>query len=508
MKSQVQTTCVPRVVCALLTLILVFAANLSVAETPIVNETQKIWPSDGELFNQAVALDGDTALIGSQNPSSVYVFRRGANGSWSEEATLEIDGASRASFFDLDGDTALIGYRIDASPVGKAYVYTRDANDVWTDQAILPMSGVNEFGAPVALDGDTALIGGNWGDDQLAAVWVFTRGANGEWTEQTKLLGYSPGEELISRIDLDGDTALIQRIARYVGSRVSVFTQDANGVWSYQAALGACSRSPNSAAGDISLDGNTALCAVDDGPGAVHAFTRDADGKWSEQAKLVASNGEYRDQFGRVIALDGNAALISAPAHSGNGPPGGGTAYVFSRGTGGLWTEKAQLLPSDSSACTSQFGSQLALDGALALINSNCSVGPVYVFELEEFIGRFEIGIDIKPGNRRNVINPGSKGRFWAAVVSDKVFDALQVDPATVALGSAEASPDRYRVRDVNRDRLPDLMLRFRTPEVGLQCGDTEVVLTGETYAGDSIIGTDAVKTVGCKKKPKKGKKK
>jgi hypothetical protein len=51
-------------------------------------------------------------------------------------------------------------------------------------------------------------------------------------------------------------------------------------------------------------------------------------------------------------------------------------------------------------------------------------------------------------------------------------------------------------------------MLRFRTPEVGLQCGDTEVELTGETYAGDRIIGTDAVKTVGCKKKPKKGKKK
>jgi hypothetical protein len=116
--------------------------------------------------------------------------------------------------------------------------------------------------------------------------------------------------------------------------------------------------------------------------------------------------------------------------------------------------------------------------------------------------------IDIKPGNGRNVINPRSKGRFWAAMLSDEDFDALQIDPATVALGPAEALPDRYRVKDVNRDRLPDLMLRFRTPEVGLQCGDTEVGLTGETYAGESIIGTDKVKTVGCKKKPKKGKKK
>jgi hypothetical protein len=33
------------------------------------------------------------------------------------------------------------------------------------------------------------------------------------------------------------------------------------------------------------------------------------------------------------------------------------------------------------------------------------------------------------------------------------------------------------------------------------------VELTGETYAGDSIVGSDAVNTVGCKK-PKKGMKK
>ena len=93
------------------------------------------------------------------------------------------------------------------------------------------------------------------------------------------------------------------------------------------------------------------------------------------------------------------------------------------------------------------------------------------------------------------------------AILSDEAFDPLQVDHATVAFGPGEALPDRYRVKDANRDRLPDLMLRFRTPEVGIQCGDTELQLKGETYAGDRIIGTDAVKTVGCKK-PKKGKKK
>jgi hypothetical protein len=92
-------------------------------------------------------------------------------------------------------------------------------------------------------------------------------------------------------------------------------------------------------------------------------------------------------------------------------------------------------------------------------------------------------------------------------VFSADDFDALQVDPETVYLGPDGALPDRYRVKNANRDGVADLLLRFRTPDVGLQCGDTEVALTGKTYAGNSIVGSDAVKTVGCKK-PKKGKKK
>jgi hypothetical protein len=124
-----------------------------------------------------------------------------------------------------------------------------------------------------------------------------------------------------------------------------------------------------------------------------------------------------------------------------------------------------------------------------------CDIGAI------EYQGeQYEVAIDFKPGNTRNVINPRSKGRFWLAILSDAEIDALQVDPESVALGEGGASPDRYRVKDVNRDRMPDLMLRFRTPEVGFQCGDREVELIGETYAGDSIIGSDSVKTVGCKK--------
>ncbi len=112
-----------------------------------------------------------------------------------------------------------------------------------------------------------------------------------------------------------------------------------------------------------------------------------------------------------------------------------------------------------------------------------------------------QVAIDIKPGNKRNVLNPRSRGGVWVAVLSDAEtpFDALQIDAATVAFGPAEASAIRFRVQDVNRDGLADLVLRFRIPATGIACGDTEATLTGQTHGGESFSGTDAVQTVGCR---------
>ena len=110
-----------------------------------------------------------------------------------------------------------------------------------------------------------------------------------------------------------------------------------------------------------------------------------------------------------------------------------------------------------------------------------------------------QVAIDFKTNDQHNVFNPRSMGRVWVAILSDSDFDAQQVDPGTVALGRGGAAPDRYVVGDRNRDRLLDLVLRFRTPEIGIQCSDAEVTLTGKTYTGEDIYGTDSIKIVGCK---------
>jgi len=112
--------------------------------------------------------------------------------------------------------------------------------------------------------------------------------------------------------------------------------------------------------------------------------------------------------------------------------------------------------------------------------------------------------IDIKPGNERNVINPRSKGGVWVAILSDthtgSPFDpSSQVDVPTVEFGPDGAKAIRHKVKDINKDGLGDLLLRFSIPETGVACGDTEATLTGLTFEGVSFTGSDSIKTVGCK---------
>jgi hypothetical protein len=113
------------------------------------------------------------------------------------------------------------------------------------------------------------------------------------------------------------------------------------------------------------------------------------------------------------------------------------------------------------------------------------------------------VDIDIKPGDRRNVVNPRAKGGIWVAVHSDTLlpFDPLQIDIPRVQFGPEGAKAIRYRVKDVNKDGIEDLILRFRIRDSGIGCGDTKAKLKGRTFDGQRFRGKDAVKTVGCEVK-------
>lgn len=110
------------------------------------------------------------------------------------------------------------------------------------------------------------------------------------------------------------------------------------------------------------------------------------------------------------------------------------------------------------------------------------------------------VDVDIKPGADPNKIKLVEKGKIAVALLSTPEFDATTVDPLSVLFGSGEATETHGKghITDVDEDGDLDLMLHFSISESGIQCGDTTVSLTGQTFGGQAIEGSDLVTTVGC----------
>ena len=109
------------------------------------------------------------------------------------------------------------------------------------------------------------------------------------------------------------------------------------------------------------------------------------------------------------------------------------------------------------------------------------------------------VQIDIKPGSYPNPINLKSRGVIPVAILSTADFDATTVDPATVQLaGSSVAVCGNGKhllcaEEDVDGDGDLDLVMHFETDDLVLDAASTEATLTGETYDGTMIQGSDSV---------------
>ncbi|MCC7313301.1 MAG: VCBS repeat-containing protein [Planctomycetes bacterium] len=290
----------------------------------------------------------------------------------------------------IDADTAVVGAYFDDHSAGlnagSAYVFDR-VQGVWVESAILTATDAaagDQFGRSVAISGGTIVVGASTDDlpagVDAGAAYVFIR-LNGAWIEQAKLTAAdaAANDRFGNWVAIDGDTALIgSYLDDHAGGidagSAYVFVRE-NGIWSQQAKLVAQDAAVLDQFGVLlSIDDDTAvvgshLVNLPQGAdaGAAYVFER-LNGVWAQTARLTASNAGANDRFGQSVVVSGETIVVGAHNREIAGQAGAGAVYVFNK-QGGVWTETADLIASDAAA-DAHFGFAVGLSGNVLMAGS------------------------------------------------------------------------------------------------------------------------------------------
>ena len=241
------------------------------------------------VFGGALAIHGDTVVVGASSallsdtaPAPAYVFVRNPEvNTWRLEQQLTVGTNLFASAVAIDGDTIVVGNYREGNATGAAYVFVRNGSN-WTQQARLTASDAaptNWFGRAVAIHQHRVIVGapraGHSGFSSGGAVYVFERNGT-QWTERTKLIASDPGpgREFGSSVETEGDAIIV---GAGVAARYYIFARD-DTFW-FEAKRSDPSELPGLALRDIDISGETLV---------VGAHTNQSGGSWSGRAHILA----------------------------------------------------------------------------------------------------------------------------------------------------------------------------------------------------------------------------
>ncbi|EIE01053.1 FG-GAP repeat protein [Leptospira licerasiae] len=333
-------------------------------------------PTANDAFGTAIAIEGDTLVVGSHNESgsqntitngqpapdddslyhsgAVYVYKRTGT-TWVEEAYIKAPNPDQGDYFGysvaISGDTIAVGAQYEASNqnyitngsgassdnnmpgAGAVYIFSRSGNS-WMPEAYIKPSNpdvYDNFGTAVSIYGDTIVVGTPSEDsnqntissgtnassdnssESAGAVYVFAR-SGGIWSQQAylKASNSDPFDYFGAAISIYGNTIAVGALESSSQTTISY--------------------------GNTASSDNSAQYA-----GAVYIFERNGT-SWAQTAYIKAPNANAYDFFGGVC-LDGNNLLVSAYLESSsentitngvygsadNSASGAGAAYIFTR---------------------------------------------------------------------------------------------------------------------------------------------------------------------------------
>ena len=403
---------------------------------PFVQEA-KLTTSDGEAnssFGGAVAVSGNTIVVGAFNASggfssqqgAVYVFTAPATG-WADMTETARLTASDGAFGDafgsavsMSGSTIVVGAPYASvgglGSRGAVYVFTKPATGwaTMTETAKLTASdgaARDLFGSAVDLSGTTLVVGAPDAkvgkNREQGAAYVFTEPGTG-WASETETAKLTASDG--TQVNLFGSSVALSGTTIVVGAPKAlgpigvqgaayVFVEPATG-WSTRTQTARLTAASLNVAGygfgnKVAISGKMiavgapfATTGGNTNQGAAYVFTEPAIG-WSDMtqtATLTASDGKASDYLGLSIAVSGTTVAVGATQFvTGAGAnTTTGAVYLFTQPSGG-WSDMSQTskLTASDAAVGDQFGYSVGYDGttlAAGAREAGGGKGAVYLF--------------------------------------------------------------------------------------------------------------------------------
>ncbi len=349
------------------------------ARAQCAQETATLLPSEADSnhsFGSALAVDGETALVGAANISYVLSFD---GQSWCEQQILvspNYPTYPAGGYWDafgsaaaLSGDVAVVGAPNDASMCpdsgacssGATHVFHRYGS-TWIAAQVLGAELTSEgdaFGDAVAVFDDVIVVGAPGDDEngQNAGVAYVFRFDGTQWGLEQQLLPVDVvgGDHFGRAVAATSDTILVgaphHGPPEANGGAVYVF--EFNGMtWNHTQTLTGQDAQPSDRFGysvavedgwavvgayedDVSCPPESQFC----GSGSAYVFNLIGT-NWAEFQKLVPADSEPGASFGRSVAVRWPRVLVGAPLDDDDR----GSAYVFEH-TGTEWSQLTKLIP-------------------------------------------------------------------------------------------------------------------------------------------------------------------
>ncbi len=379
-------------------------------------ETAKLTASDAnsqDRFGWSVDIYGDDIVAGAyqdddqgSNSGSAYIFTKPTGGWTTATETAKFTASDGVANARLGFDVAIFSdYMIAGADgdddsgtySGSVYVFKKTVSG-WTTgtefKKLTASDGAsgNYFGASVDLNMNH-IVAGAMGNSLTGAAYIFNiPNPMDEWlttTETSKVVASdgTTGAEFGRSISIS-DTTMI------VGSHKGNLSHGTAYVFGVPSATQIAKLSASNptnwdgmgwsvgVSGDRILTGVRLFDSTYTNQGAVYAFNK-AGSAWIDgtEDQIILQPSYYTNvdnQFGRILAIDGDYAVIAAV-----GTLNRGLAYVFHY-NGTTWVKQAELLPSDT-ILNHDFATSVDIDGDVIVVGAindenNTYIGAAYVF--------------------------------------------------------------------------------------------------------------------------------